>query len=168
MTLWIWLVFSVRLKYAVKRIEPQAQYIIIVPSSSFSLFDHIEFVLLKLSSLTIWRLRNILVGNISPSSCLFISVWVVNSLVSEREVCLLFWLKICSIIGAYFIPIQVLKLQLKIIVKTSAKTRGFLSLFFLVFILYSRAILGFSLSPSLLLCAFHCFNCWIIIEKFSC
>ena len=48
---------------------------------------------------------------------------------SEREVCLLFWLKICSIIGAYFIPILVLKFQLKIIVKTSAKTRGFLSLF---------------------------------------
>ena len=78
---------------------------------------------------------------------------------SERKVCLLFWLKICSIIGAYFIPILVLKFQLKIIVKTSAKTGGFLSLFFRVFLLYSRAILGFSLSPSLLLCAFHCFNC---------
>ncbi|RYA56886.1 hypothetical protein DD599_26040, partial [Enterobacter cloacae complex sp. CH23B] len=52
---------------------------------------------------------------------------------SEREVCLLFWLKICSIIGAYFIPILVLKFQLNIIVKTSAKTRGFLSLFFLEF-----------------------------------
>ena len=49
---------------------------------------------------------------------------------SERKVCLLFWLKICSIIGDYFIPILVLKFQLKIIVKTSAKTRGFLSLFF--------------------------------------
>ena len=65
---------------------------------------------------------------------------------SEREVCLLFWLKICSIIGAYFIPILVLEFQLKSSVKTSAKTRGFLSLFFLVFLLYSRAILGFSLS----------------------
>ena len=86
--------------------------------------------------------------------------------------CLLFWLKICSIIGAYFIPILVLKFQLKIIVKTSAKTRGFLSLFFffffIVFLLYSRAILGFSLSPNLLLCAFHCFNCWIILENLSC
>ncbi|MCS5138628.1 hypothetical protein L2P99_13415 [Staphylococcus aureus] len=49
---------------------------------------------------------------------------------SEKEVCLLFWLEICSIIGAYFIPILVLKFQLKIIVKKSAKTRGFLSLFF--------------------------------------
>ena len=48
---------------------------------------------------------------------------------SEREVCWLFLLKICFIIGAYFIPILVLKFQLKIIVKTSAKTRGFLSLF---------------------------------------
>ena len=78
---------------------------------------------------------------------------------SEREVCLLFWLEICSIIGAYFIPILVLKFQLKISVKTSVNTRGFLSLFFLDFLLYSRVILGFSLSPSLLLCAFHCFNC---------
>jgi len=52
---------------------------------------------------------------------------------SEKEVCLLFWLEICSIIGAYFIPILVLKFQLKISVKTSAKTRGFLSLIFLVF-----------------------------------
>jgi len=43
--------------------------------------------------------------------------------------------------------------------KTSAKTRGFLSLFFLVFLLYSRAIIGFSLSPSLLFYAFHYFNC---------
>jgi len=47
---------------------------------------------------------------------------------SEREVCLLFWLDICSVIGACFIPILVLKFQLKIIMKTSAKTRGFLSL----------------------------------------
>ena len=77
----------------------------------------------------------------------------------ERDVCLLFWLKICSIISAYFRPILVLKFQLKSSVKTSAKTKGFLSLFFIVFLLYSRAILGFSLSPSLLLCAFHCFNC---------
>ena len=70
---------------------------------------------------------------------------------SEREVCLLFWFEIRSIIGGYFIPILVLKFQLKIIMKTSAKTRGFLSsFFFLVFLLYSRAILGFSLSPSLL------------------
>jgi len=52
---------------------------------------------------------------------------------SEREVCLLFWLNICSIIGAYFIPILVLKFQLKISVKTSAKTRGFLSLIFFSF-----------------------------------
>ena len=66
---------------------------------------------------------------------------------SEREVCLLFWLNICSIIGAYFIPILVLKFQLTRIVKTSANTRGFLSLFFLVFLLYSRVILGFSLKP---------------------
>ena len=78
---------------------------------------------------------------------------------SEREVCLLFWLKVCSIISDYFRPIFVLKFQLKSSVKTHAKTRGFLSLFFVVFLLYSRAILGFSLSPSLLLCAFHCFNC---------
>ena len=49
---------------------------------------------------------------------------------SEREVCLLFWLKIYSIIGAYFIPILVPKFQLKISVKTSAKDRGLLSLFF--------------------------------------
>ena len=48
----------------------------------------------------------------------------------EREVCLLFWLKIYSIIGAYFIPILVPKFQLKISVKTSAKARGLLSLFF--------------------------------------
>ena len=88
---------------------------------------------------------------------------------SERKVCLLFWLKIRSIIGAYFIPILVLKFQLKIIVKTSVKTRGFLSLFFfLVFLLYSRAILGFSLSPRLLFCAFHCFNFWIILGNLSC
>ena len=62
---------------------------------------------------------------------------------SEREVCLLFWLKIYSIIGAYFIPILVPKFQFKISVKTSAKARGLLSLFFLVFLLYSRAILSF-------------------------
>jgi len=49
---------------------------------------------------------------------------------SEREVCLLFWLKIYSIIGAYVIPILVPKFQLKITVKTSAKARGLLSLFF--------------------------------------
>jgi len=36
---------------------------------------------------------------------------------SEREVCMLFWLKFFSIIGAYFIPILVLKFQLKISVK---------------------------------------------------
>ena len=87
---------------------------------------------------------------------------------SETKVCLLFWLKICSIIGAYFIPILVLKFQLKISVKKSSKTRGFLSLFILVFLLYSRAILSFSLSPSLLLCVFHCFNCWKIPENLSC
>ena len=52
---------------------------------------------------------------------------------SEWEVCLLFSLKICSIICAYFIPIIVLKYQLKISVKTSAKTRGFLSLIFFTF-----------------------------------
>ena len=86
----------------------------------------------------------------------------------EREVCLLFWLEICSIIGAYFIPILVPKFQLKITVKASAKARGLLSLFFIVVLLYSRAILSFSLSPSLLLCPFHCFNCWIILEKLSC
>ena len=40
---------------------------------------------------------------------------------SEREVYLLFWLEICSIIGAYFIPILVLKFQLKISEKASAK-----------------------------------------------
>ena len=32
---------------------------------------------------------------------------------SEREVCLLFWLEICSVIGAYFIQILVLKFQLR-------------------------------------------------------
>ena len=48
---------------------------------------------------------------------------------SEREVCLLFWLEICSTIDTYFIPILVLKFQFKISVKTSAKTRGFFSLF---------------------------------------
>jgi len=84
----------------------------------------------------------------------------------EREVCLLFWLKICSIISAYFRPILVLKFQLKSSVKTSAKTRGFLSLFFIFFLLYSRALLGFSLSPILLLCAFHCFNCWKYLNIF--
>jgi len=53
---------------------------------------------------------------------------------SEKEVCLLFWLEICFIIGAYFIPILVvIKFQLKISVKTSSKTRGFLSLIFFVF-----------------------------------
>jgi len=52
---------------------------------------------------------------------------------SEREVWLLFWLKICSIIGAYFIPILVPKFQLKISVKISVKARGLLSLFFIVF-----------------------------------
>ena len=57
------------------------------------------------------------------------------------------------------------KFQLKISVKTSAKAIGLLSLFFSFFLLYSRAILSFSLSPSLLLCHFHCFNCWIILEK---
>ena len=70
-------------------------------------------------------------------------------------------------LGVYFIPILVTKFQLKISVKTSSKARGLLSLF-LVFLLYSRAILSFSLSPSLLLCPFHCFNCWIILEKLSC
>ena len=73
---------------------------------------------------------------------------------SERKVNLLFWLKICSIIGAYFISVLVLKFQLKNSVKTSSKTRGLLSLIFLVFLLFSRAILGFSLSPSLLLLFF--------------
>ena len=52
---------------------------------------------------------------------------------SEREVCLLFWLKIYSIIGAYVIPISVLKFQLKTTVKTSAEARGLLSFFFLFF-----------------------------------
>ena len=51
---------------------------------------------------------------------------------SEREVCLLFWLKIYSIIGAYVIPILVPKFQFKITVKTSAKARGLLSLFFFI------------------------------------
>ena len=60
------------------------------------------------------------------------------------------------------------KFQLKISVKTSAKARVLLSPFFSFFLLYSRAILSFSLSPSLLLCAFHCFNCWIILENLSC
>ena len=60
------------------------------------------------------------------------------------------------------------KFQFKISVKTSAKARVLLSLFFQFFLLYSRAILSFSLSPSLLLCPFHCFNCWIILEKLSC
>ena len=73
---------------------------------------------------------------------------------SEKEVCLLFWLEICSIIGAYFIPILVLKFELKISVKTSVKTRGFLSPFFLFVLLYSRAILSFSMSLGLLLCVF--------------
>jgi len=84
---------------------------------------------------------------------------------SEWKVCLLFWLEICSIICAYFIPIIVLKFQLKITVKIRAKTIGFLSLIFFVFLLYSKAILGFSLSLSLFLCIFHCFNCWIILEN---
>ena len=51
----------------------------------------------------------------------------------EREVWLLFWLKLCSIISDYFRPILVLKFQLKSSVKTSAKTRGFLSLFIFLF-----------------------------------
>ena len=78
----------------------------------------------------------------------------------KMEVCLLFWLKICSIISVYFRPILVLKFKLKSSVKRSAKTRGFLRLFILVFLLYSRAIISFSFSPSLFLCTFHCFNCW--------
>jgi len=41
--------------------------------------------------------------------------------------------KFVFIIGAYFIPILVLKFQLKSSVKTSAKTRGFLSLFIFLF-----------------------------------
>ena len=45
---------------------------------------------------------------------------------------------------------------------------SFLFFFFIVFLLYSRAILSFSLSPSLLLCPFHCFNCCVIVEKLSC
>ena len=49
---------------------------------------------------------------------------------SESEVCLSFWHKIYSIIGAYVIPILVPKFQLKISVKTICKTRGLLSLFF--------------------------------------
>ena len=53
----------------------------------------------------------------------------------EREVCFLFWLKIYYIIGAYFMPILVPKFQLKISVKTSAKARGLLSLFFSFFTL---------------------------------
>ena len=53
----------------------------------------------------------------------------------EREVCLLFWLKTYSIIGAYVIPILVPKFQLKITVNASAKARGLLSLFFLFFTL---------------------------------
>ena len=51
----------------------------------------------------------------------------------EREVCLLFWLKIYSIIGAYFMTILVPKFQLKISVKKSSKATGLLSLFFSVF-----------------------------------
>ena len=52
---------------------------------------------------------------------------------SEREVCLLFGLKMYSIIGAYVVPILVPKFQLKITVKTSAKAIGLLSIFFIVF-----------------------------------
>ena len=58
----------------------------------------------------------------------------------EREVCLLFWLKIYSIIGNFnwkLVWRQVPKLEVC-----------------WVFLLYSRAILSFSLSPSLLLCPF--------------
>ena len=47
----------------------------------------------------------------------------------KKEVCLLFWFEIGSISCAYFIPIIVLKFQLKICVKTSAKTRALLSFF---------------------------------------
>ena len=75
----------------------------------------------------------------------------------EREVCLLFWLKIYSIIENFnwkLVWRQVPKLEVCWV-------------FFIVFLLYSRAILSFSLSPSLLLCPFHCFNCWIILEKLS-
>ena len=49
---------------------------------------------------------------------------------SERKVCLLFWLDIYSTIDAYFIPILVMKFQLKISMKTKVKTRDFLSFFF--------------------------------------
>ena len=52
---------------------------------------------------------------------------------SEKGVCLLFWLKLCSIISVDFKKILVLKFKLKISVKTSAKTRGFLSLLFFIF-----------------------------------
>ena len=52
---------------------------------------------------------------------------------SEREVCLLFWLKIYSISAAYFIPILVPKFQLKISVKKNAITFFLLSLFFFSF-----------------------------------
>ena len=64
------------------------------------------------------------------------TIWQEKSVLrkkSEREVCVLFGLEICSIIGAYFIPILVIKFQLEISVKTSSKTTGFLSLIFLVF-----------------------------------
>ena len=62
----------------------------------------------------------------------------------ERDGCLLFWLKIYSIIGNFNWKLgwrQVPKLEV-------------CWFFFSVFLLYSRAILSFSLSPSLLLCPF--------------
>ena len=77
----------------------------------------------------------------------------------EREGCLLFWLKIYSIIG---------NSNSKLVWRQVPKLEFCWVFFFQFFLLYSRAILSFSLSPSLLLCPFHCFNCWIILEKLSC
>ena len=77
----------------------------------------------------------------------------------EREVCLLFWLKIYSIIGNF---------NWKLVWRQVPKLEVLWVFFFQFFLLYSRAILSFSLSPSLLLCPFHCFNFWIILENLSC
>ena len=59
---------------------------------------------------------------------------MVRSMLIEKLVPKMFWPEICSIIGAYFMKTLVLKFQLKISVKTSSETRGFLSLIFLVFL----------------------------------
>ena len=53
----------------------------------------------------------------------------------EREVCLLFWLKICSIFSVYFTPILVLKFQLKISVKKVPNIEE--TLVFFCFLFYS-------------------------------